>query len=95
MSDELKPCPFCGVTSELVVGRVYANHTRHCILNAQLVYDFQKTSWNTRPVEDSLRAKLAIAVDALEECRRFCNEFDYEPTYNEIENIEKALAKIK
>lgn len=66
MSDELKACPFCGVESKLVVGRIYSNHSSLCILNANLVYDFQKPSWNSRPIESALEAKLAIAVEALE-----------------------------
>lgn len=67
MSKELRPCPFCTAKAELVRGRIYAKHSYFCILYSQVVYDFKQTTWNSRPIEDDLRSKLAIAAEALEE----------------------------
>lgn len=80
-------------------------HNGHCSTRACLIRggwnqgdDYDKSLANaTCDAHEiiTLRDRIKIAIEALEECRRFCNEFDYEPTYNDIENIDKALAKIR
>jgi len=70
MSDELKPCPFCGADVDLVecfdegtredYWRVLCRG-RKCISPDYAEYsDVQSitAAWNTRPVEDTLRAEL-------------------------------------
>ena len=92
MTNEAKPnCPHCGSDLIPVDGEAYECGQPWCGNVNVMPLEF----WNRRLPEDALRAKLKIAIEALEECRRFCNEFDYEPTYNDIENIDKALAKLK
>jgi IS5 family transposase len=51
MNDELKPCPFCG-SSDVKEYTDKSIHCRQC--GAESGVD-----WNTRPLEDSLRAQLA------------------------------------
>ena len=92
MSNEVNPCPFCATIPQRHVAWHCQSYFYRCP-KCELCVGSE--DWTRRPTEDALRAKLKIAIEALEECRRFCNEFDYEPTYNDIENIEKALAKLK
>ena len=52
MSEELRPCPFCGGEAELCYSEV-DTFCRKCNV-------IQETEmWNTRPIEDELRARIA------------------------------------
>ena len=94
MSDELKPCPFCGkrvkhhpcntfraasefgfpdwwiicecgIRTPIARGEEYTQGygTTDTELEAK---EMLNKLWNSRPIEDALRSKLAIAVEALE-----------------------------
>lgn len=54
MSEELKPCPFCGGNVNLAINGII-KHTCHGYGDAWCNTD----KWNTRPIEDGLRAELA------------------------------------
>ena len=57
---ELKACPFCGnpdVMEYLGDDEIWCGI---CLEHARPAH------WNTRPIEDALRGKLAVAVEALE-----------------------------
>ena len=54
MTDELRPCPFCGQPPHF---NVYASCVKH-------TSGFYVKEWNTRPIEDALRKQLDIAVEA-------------------------------
>ena len=63
MSDELKPCPLC--SRKLFrdgLGKYWLHPTgTECVFMTLLTRsDFE--AWNHRPIEDTLRSKLAIAV---------------------------------
>ena len=70
---ELKPCPFCGRSD--VKRHHGVNETwftcRYCDGGTGMYSDHMNEStgdiWNTRPIEESLQQKLAIAQEALEE----------------------------
>ena len=52
MSEELRPCPFCGGEAELCYSEV-DTFCRKCNV-------MQETElWNTRPIEDALRLRIA------------------------------------
>ena len=52
MSEELRPCPFCGGEAELCYSEV-DTFCRKCNV-------MQETElWNTRPIEDALNARIA------------------------------------
>lgn len=57
MSD-LKPCPFCGSSATYRVnqGREYATCSNQ---NCWMCIDVPTKFWNRRPIEDSLRARIA------------------------------------
>lgn len=64
MSDELKPCPFCGgndvifMPSLIYPGR-RAAHCRRCRVTGPLTeYEEAADDWNTRPAEDTLRERI-------------------------------------
>ena len=75
MSEELKPCPFCGNKDVILSDyRLVGNATcwkitcRHCRLvmsgvNKQLL----RNSWNTRPAEDDLKAEVERLKEVLVE----------------------------
>lgn len=68
MSDELKPCPFCGKSPHIN----FANNV-WCVNPLCFMGDGDddgtfapRDLWNTRPVEDALRRELAAAREAIE-----------------------------
>lgn len=87
MSDELKPCPFCGGAASIVRRDVepqgdpwYGQKKEDfplcqcgaCLFDGSFHEGFYDPAeralkaWNSRPTEDALQAKLAIAIEALE-----------------------------
>ena len=68
MSEELRPCPFCGKippTGNDPGYKAYPNESCECYLNIIEDGCFFGDVWNTRPIEDALRAKLDMAVEAM------------------------------
>ena len=74
MSDQtLKPCPFCGHAAQTVVS--FGEPVAGCVNGVCDLCDTEwldEEAWNTRPVEDALRAEndrlraaIEAAVDAL------------------------------
>jgi len=72
MSEELKllPCPFCGGTPELIDEGYKVVQCTKCGVASKAVLVLNDThgvgnkkakkEWNTRPIEDAIRAELAI-----------------------------------
>ena len=52
MSEQLKPCPFCG-KDNLELSSYNFVRCLHCLYSHKLHY----LKWNTRPIEDKLRAE--------------------------------------
>jgi len=67
MSEELKACPFCGKQPDIFVIEEVEFHTRWGVecqnCGATIQDDFDESdlekAWNTRPIEDALRARIA------------------------------------
>ncbi|MHB0965998.1 MAG: hypothetical protein ACYC36_06030 [Bellilinea sp.] len=63
MSEELKPCPFCGGSKVQIIDYEFTDQIE-CDECGNLV---RPSCWNTRPIEDALRAEIgkikAILVD--------------------------------
>jgi hypothetical protein len=68
MSDELKACPFCASSCYHYPddSAIWCGKCDEGIVEDPRIPIDIKTRWNTRPIEDDLRAKLALAVEALE-----------------------------
>lgn len=60
MSEELKPCPFCGSPAELIKKYVACSSTQCNAYETHIPID----EWNTRPIEDALRATPPSFVEA-------------------------------
>ena len=79
MSEELKACPFCKCT-EIVAGKDYTrgNYRVDCLGCSAFItapsLELAIHDWNTRPIEDELRAELARRDEelALTE-KKLCN----------------------
>jgi hypothetical protein len=58
---DLKPCPFCGGEVHRVGGDDDTSHDIECDGCAYTFYDISVGNgwWNTRPIEDALRAEIA------------------------------------
>lgn len=66
MTDAPKHCPFCGLgTSLVVVG--YTVDCLHCGAQAETEASDPDNNWNTRPIEDALRAQLDAALARIAE----------------------------
>jgi hypothetical protein len=64
MTEELKPCPFCGAPASDMIdnGGDFESHTIGCSF---CFYDgFNDKDWNIRPLEDTLRAEVAELKEA-------------------------------
>ena len=57
MSDELKPCPHCGVTPEIVGDGVWP--VCKCYMEEYEDGPLDINAWNNRPIEDALRTRIA------------------------------------
>lgn len=105
MSDELKPCPFCGNTA-IEQGSTWVKCSR-CMADIDCYPDFDKSAkaaWNRRtPMDDALlarvakklRALIAEVVEELSQYERFLFRNELEetrvPTYTEKRNEICAL----
>ena len=58
---ELKPCPFCGEPADDRYNRLAKCSNKSCLMNHWIDDEdfFIDDDWNTRPIEDALRARIA------------------------------------
>lgn len=104
MTDELKPCPFCGREAVEITYFSYTFNKQYhqvkcgnddCEMNGfenMLVDD-----WNTRPIEDDLRKKLDIAVEAMKlaNMRLRVNKPNRLEDYVITQGLTEALARLE
>ena len=53
MSEELRPCPFCGGTKICTEKGINLNYCDNCSAESNIEH------WNIRPIEDALNARIA------------------------------------
>ena len=53
MSEELRPCPFCGGTKICTEKGINLNYCDNCSAESNVEH------WNNRPIEDALNARIA------------------------------------
>lgn len=87
MSEELKACPFCGsVASDPRESEVYQD----CVKCDDCGYHLETDIYNTRPIEDGLRAKLeAVAAAGLRDTKLAMS------LYGERENLRAELEQAR
>ena len=69
--NELRPCPFCGEPADDRYNRLAKCSNKQCLMNYWIEDDadfYIRDDWNTRPIEDDLRKRIA---ELEEESERF------------------------
>lgn len=67
MSEELRPCPFCGGEAESTPGRHEQCYARCSMFGCEANNPWVAIEdWNSRPIEDALRAELEEARNTIE-----------------------------
>jgi Lar family restriction alleviation protein len=83
MVSELKPCPFCNQsTVDYFNDDGYISvQCENCGAIGEWGNENEEASgyWNTRPIEDAIRAELASAKQRLNEAEEALNNLDYLP----------------
>ena len=62
MSEELRPCPFCGKPADDRYNRLAKCSNKQCLMNYWIEDDadfYIRDDWNTRPIEDALQSRIA------------------------------------
>lgn len=59
MSEELRPCPFCGGTKICTEKGINLNYCDNCSAESNV------ERWNTRPIEDALNKRIAELRDVM------------------------------
>lgn len=74
---ELKPCPFCGETPE-TNGQLVQCYKMPCDARR---FPMPIDSWNTRPIEDALKARIAKLEAEVAELKPFRDGYDPEEVF--------------
>lgn len=77
MSDELKPCPFCGVKNTDVG---FIDHAGSCYLMQKYMNSPKNkliAAWNRRPLESRLKSIIALAISMDHSDAKQIAEFEY------------------
>ena len=101
MTEELKPCPFCGgfkATIEPVFIESFST-PRFCVICSDCGADSQvdlgqsgaEECWNTRPIEDKLRAENERLRAIL---AWYADEENYREEYYEDERCEDSMVRV-
>lgn len=98
MSEELKPCPFCGKDAETDGGLAWCSDVGNCSLE-DINMDIHQ--WNNRPLEDALtderdalKAKLEQAKETLKWYASWHNYYNHGDEYAVIK-AEQTLQKLE
>ena len=86
MSEELRPCPFCGAMPEkLRTG--YMCSTLGCALQENTV---SEKEWNTRPIEDELQSRIAELEKDLSN-----KEIEYTDLWDDALALQARIAELE
>jgi hypothetical protein len=89
MTEELKPCPFCGKDT-FVDTEDNTVWCRNNDCNGAIVIFPDPEGWNSRPIEDALRADLADMTADRDSEQRWANEY-----HGKLTEAEKRIAVIE
>ena len=72
---ELKPCPFCGEPADDRYNRLAKCSNKSCLMNHWVDDEdfFIDDDWNTRPIEDALRARIAELEEEIDQLTSHSN----------------------
>lgn len=87
MSDELKACPFCGKEAHFIAGNAECKYCGGTCLSINGSKNNAIEQWNTRPIEDGLRAELARRDEQMQ-----MDESNHE---YEIHRRDKIITRLK
>jgi len=85
MSEELRPCPFCGGTKICTEKGINLNYCDNCSAESNVEH------WNTRPIEDALNARIAELELRLD----VYNGNMYDVVVDENAKLEAELTELK
>ena len=95
MSEELRPCPFCGTLPQANTWTLHGiSETRYFCPNPECPHSVRTVTleqWNTRPIEDALQARIVELNGFINQLIEAGNEM-YEESYW-YENKWQALVK--
>ena len=102
MTEELKPCPFCGKEAKITTDKTgcYSTGCEWCniwINGCCNSLEMQSSFWNNRPIEEALRSENERLTKELEEIKFALQveEHDNEYSCNKIDKLEAENARLK
>ena len=91
---ELKPCPFCGGTKICTEKGLNLNYCDNCSAESNIEH------WNTRPIEDGLRARIAELEKDNDEFRQLIRDWSIVLEQDDhfqlwhVESVRQAMLEI-
>jgi len=98
MSEELRPCPFCGGTKICTEKGINLNYCDNCSAESNVEH------WNTRPIEDALTTRIAeleaeidIRKDQLREAENILidKNLQIDSLYEEGYKLQQRIAELE
>ena len=84
MSEELRPCPFCGGTKICTEKGINLNYCDNCSAESNVEH------WNTRPIEDALNARIAELEKDLSN-----KEIEYTDLWDDALALQARIAELE
>ena len=84
MSEELRPCPFCGGTNICTEKSINLNYCDSCSAEANIEH------WNTRPIEDALQSRIAELEKDLSN-----KEIEYTDLWDDALALQARIAELE
>ena len=93
MSEELRPCPFCGKPADDRYNRLAKCSNKQCLMNYWFEDDadfYIRDDWNTRPIEDALQSRIAELEKDLSN-----KEIEYTDLWDDALALQARIAELE
>ena len=92
MSEELRPCPFCGEPADDRYNRLAKCSNKSCLMNHWVDDEdfFIDDDWNTRPIEDALQSRIAELEKDLSN-----KEIEYTDLWDDALALQARIAELE